>query len=77
MANNISLCKVPRAVTPEGLAGVNASVYLPGYGIWFADGKQIAFPNGLLAQASSHSVTGTTKNLPFRKDVGICIAPAS
>lgn len=69
----IPLCELPRVAIRNGLAGRNAHLIIPGYGFWFADGKQYNFPNSQIPQDKSQVVGGTYKPLEFKKSAGVCI----
>lgn len=72
----LPLCEVPKLATRDGYAGANASLYLPFYGYWFADGKQLAFPQSVVAQNPSPVISGEYKELPFTKAAGVCVTTA-
>lgn len=64
-----------KAQTPEGHTGLNAHVYLPFYGYWFASGQQYTFLTGEIAQRPSRPLLGLTRPDTFRKDC--CGCPGS
>lgn len=71
----LPLCSVPKLATRDGWAGENAHLLLPFYGYWYADGKQLAFPESTAVQNPARTISGEYKNLPFNKAAGVCISP--
>lgn len=69
----LPLCELPKLATRDGYAGQNAGFYLPFYGYWYADGKQLAFPNAEQVQNPSLTLSAPYKTLPFNKAAGVCI----
>ncbi len=71
----VPLCSIPHVAIRNGQAGRNAHLVIPGYGFWFADGKQYNFLNSQVAQEKSQAIGGTYKNIPFKKSALVCIVP--
>lgn len=71
----LPLCELPKLATRDGYGGQNAGFLLPFYGYWFADGKQLAFPNSQVAQSMDLTNSAPYKTLPFHKAAGVCINP--
>jgi len=73
--NLLPLCQSVRPAMRDGYGGANAHIYVPFFGYWYADGAQLSFPNGTVAQATNPTIAGTYKDLPFHKAAGVCISP--
>ncbi len=67
-----SLLSKSKMATREGHAGQYASINLPGYGRWFANGVTYEYPNSEIVQNESRLYIGQTKPDTFRKDCCDC-----
>lgn len=65
---------ISKQATPEGHAGVNASIFLPfyQYGRWFPSGQQLTFLTSEIPQRSSRILNGLSRPNTFRKDASSC-----
>jgi len=71
----LSLCSIPKTAMRDGIAGANAKIFLPFYGYWMADGRQLNFPFSTIAQERSLTLSGTRTQDTYQKtccDCGPC-----
>lgn len=57
----LSTCSIPARQSRDGVAGVNASIYVPFYGYYFFNGSTFSNPNSTIAQDTSLFVSGVSK----------------
>ena len=70
----LPLCSLQKVATRDGYTGPNARVWIPFFGYWFADGRQI-FTNNVradVAQNRSYNMQGLIKPNVFKKDCCSC-----
>lgn len=72
----IPMCSTPKQASRDGLAGPNASIFLPYYGYvrYFFNGKQYSAPNTLVAQDNKMTLTGLTQVPNYKKDCCNCLS---
>lgn len=58
----VPLCSIPVQATRDGYGGPNASVYVPFYGRWYADGREYIYPNSEVPQNRARIIGG--RNIP-------------
>lgn len=70
----LSLCSRQKITTRDGYTGPNARVWVPFYGYWFADGRQIYTDNTFadVAQNTAMNMSGLIKPNVFQKDCCSC-----
>lgn len=64
----MSLCAVPKRLSPEGHAGCNAFMYLPfRNNLYFFGGGSVVFPSVTIPQPAVVNVTGVTRTGVYSK----------
>jgi len=69
----LPLCSLQKITTRDGYTGQNANLNLPliPY-LWYPDGRQVSFPNALIAQPLGMSMSGRWKPDTYRKSCCDC-----